>query len=278
MPDTEIAAELLPELNNEYTVTAEMREDYQRDGHILLRGLASADEVGAYRQVITSAAQRYSTETRSIEQRDTYGKAFLQIMNLWTKDACVKRFALARRFAKVAADLMGVEAVRIYHDQALYKEPGGGPTPFHQDQYYWPLDTDKTITMWMPLVPISEEVGSMTFATGSHRLGYLATLPISDESEAEFRKFIAARGLRTHTYGAMNPGDATFHAGWTLHGASGNPTPVMREVMTVIYMASDARVIEPDNPNRKADLETWLPGLKPGDPAASELNPVVWRK
>ena len=118
----------------------------------------------------------------------------------------------------------------------------------------------------------------MTFATGSHRLGNLATLPISDESEAEFRKFIAARGLKTHTYGSMSPGDATFHAGWTLHGASGNPTPVMREVMTVIYMASDARVIEPDNPNRKADLETWLPGLKPGDPAASELNPVIWRK
>ena len=35
-----------------------------------------------------------------------------------------ERFTLARRFAKIAADLMGVEGVRIYHDQALFKEPG----------------------------------------------------------------------------------------------------------------------------------------------------------
>ncbi len=266
----------LPELSSQYVVTREMRESFERDGHILVRGLASAEEVDAYRPVITAAAAAYNTETRSIEERDTYGKAFLQIMNLWTKAEGVKRFTFARRFAGVAAELMGVDGVRIYHDQALYKEPGGGPTPFHQDQYYWPLDTDRTITMWMPLVPITEEVGSMSFATGSHRLGYLGALPISDESEAEFRRFIASRGLTTHTYGAMNPGDATFHSGWTLHGAPGNPSGVMREVMTVIYMASNARVIEPNNSNREADLKTWLPGLKPGQPAASELNPVVW--
>src|SRR5947209_7477366 len=84
-------------------------------------------------------------------QRDTYGKAFLQIMNLWERDEAVRRFALARRFGKIAADLMGVDGVRIFHDQALYKEPGGGFTPWHQDHIYWPLDTNNTITLWMPL-------------------------------------------------------------------------------------------------------------------------------
>ncbi len=266
----------LPDLTSEYPITAGMRERYERDGHLFLPGLATAEEIAAYRPVISGAAERYNTETRPMAERDTYGKAFLQIMNLWTRDEGVRRFSFARRFARVAAELMGVSGVRMYHDQALYKEPGGGPTPFHQDQYYWPLDTDRTITMWMPLVPISEAIGSMTFATGSHRLGYLGALPISDRSEETFRAFIAERGLTTTSYGAMNPGDATFHAGWTLHGAPGNPTAELREVMTVIYMAADMRVLAPDNPNREADLATWLPGCRPGEPAASELNPVLW--
>jgi ectoine hydroxylase-related dioxygenase (phytanoyl-CoA dioxygenase family) len=257
-------------------VTDEMRERYQRDGHVLVRGVASAEEVAHFRPAITAAADRYNTETRPLEERSTYGKAFLQIMNLWTRDEGVRRFTLSPRFAKIAADLMGVDGVRLYHDQALYKEPGGGPTPYHQDRYYWPLETDNTITMWMPLVPITQEMGSMTFVNRSHLMGYLGEVPISDESEALFRGFIEERGLTTHTYGAMNAGDATFHAGWTLHGAPGNPTDTMREVMTVIYMAADARVSEPDNENRKLDLETWLPGLKAGDVAASPLNPVVW--
>lgn len=91
---------------------------------------------------------------------------------------------------------MGVEGVRIYHDQALYKEPHGGHTPWHQDQIYWPLDTDKTITMWMPLVPISEEVGSMTFASESHRIGYINKMVISDESHRTLAVILKAKGMK----------------------------------------------------------------------------------
>ncbi len=89
--------------------------------------ILSPDEVAAYRAVIKNAAETYNTEKRSLKDRDTYGKAFLQIMNLWAVDDAVKKFTLAKRFAKIAADLLGVENVRIYHDQALFKEPGGGP-------------------------------------------------------------------------------------------------------------------------------------------------------
>ena len=63
-------------------------------------------------------------------------------------------------------------------------QAGGGATPWHQDQYYWPLSTDQTITMWMPLVDVPSSVGTMTFASGSHRLGFLGSYAISDESEA----------------------------------------------------------------------------------------------
>lgn len=44
-----------------------------------------------------------------------------------------------------------VEGVRIYHDQALNKEPGGGYTPWHCDGYYWPVQSDKIVTAWVPL-------------------------------------------------------------------------------------------------------------------------------
>jgi hypothetical protein len=50
----------------------------------------------------------------------------------------------------------------------------------------------------------------------------------------------------------------------------------MRKIMTVIYIADGTRIIEPDNPHRPADLERWFPGLKPGDLAASSLNPLLY--
>lgn len=157
----------LPELSSSYALTPEQIASYRRNGHILLRGVASAEEIASYRPVIEDAAFRYNQEKRALQERDTYGKAFLQISNLWVHDEAVKRFVLARRFAHVAAALMGAERVRLYHDQALFKEPGGGPTPWHQDQFYWPLDTNNTITMWMPLVDASVNMGVMSFVPGS---------------------------------------------------------------------------------------------------------------
>jgi ectoine hydroxylase-related dioxygenase (phytanoyl-CoA dioxygenase family) len=266
------------DLSSEYTLTADQIADYQRDGHIILRGLASREELDVYQPAISGAADRYNVEHRPLDQRDTYGKAFLQIMNLWVKDEAVRRFTLAKRFAKVAADLMGVDGVRLYHDQALFKEPGGGPTPWHQDQGYWPLATDNTVTMWMPLVNVPAEVGSMVFGSGSQKLGYLGDLPISDKSDAEFEKFVNERHIAKKCYGAMTAGDATFHAGWTLHCAPGNPTPNMREVMTIIYVADGVRCAEPANAQQASDLKGWLPGCKPGDLAASELNPLLYKR
>jgi ectoine hydroxylase-related dioxygenase (phytanoyl-CoA dioxygenase family) len=267
----------LPELNENYSLTASDIAAFRREGHILLKEVASPAEIAAYQPCIKAAVDRYNTEHRPVAERDTYAKAFLQIMNLWVKDEAVRRFTLARRFGKIAADLMGVKGVRIYHDQALFKEPGGGFTPWHQDQYYWPLDTDRTVTMWMPLIDVTPEMGTMVFASGSQAMGYIDSLPISDKSEEIFKQFVKERNYHLDPAPAMSRGDATFHGGWTLHCAPGNVTAVTREVMTVIYVADGTHALNPDNSHRADDLANWLPGLKPGDMVASPLNPLVYR-
>jgi ectoine hydroxylase-related dioxygenase (phytanoyl-CoA dioxygenase family) len=76
----------------------------------------------------------------------------------------------------------------------------------------------------------------------------------------------------------LRAGDATFHASWLLHSAPGNSSRNTREVMTVIYFADGVRTFEPDNPHRANDLQTWLPGVRAGEPAASDINPVVYRR
>src|SRR5688572_9106887 len=250
-------------------------DDIARNGHVTLRRVASEAEIGIHLPAIRNAVNRLSTEKRDLEDRDTYGKAFLQITNLWRNDDSVKRFVFDRKFAQIAADLLGVEKVRLYHDQALFKEPGGGHTPWHQDKFYWPVDTDKMITMWMPLVDIDEEMGLMRFATGSHLSGGVDNVEISDESEDVFSRYIAEKGFVVEGPSRMSVGDATFHLGWTIHSAGPNRSTRMREVMTVIYFADGARITEPTSKYQQADLEAWFPGQRPGEVAGSELNPIV---
>jgi ectoine hydroxylase-related dioxygenase (phytanoyl-CoA dioxygenase family) len=263
----------LPALDGTFDLDPALVQAYDTDGHALVRGLASPEEAAAYRPIIEAAALDKAWDKRPLDERDTYGKAFLQSFNLWRVDPAIARFVLSKRFARVAAALLGVESVRLYHDQALCKEPGGGRTPWHQDQYYWPLDTDRTITMWMPLVDVPAEVGSMTFASGSHRLGDLRGRAISDESDAELAAVVAERGIPTCSYGALRAGDATFHGGWTIHSAGPNPTERLRTVMTVIYVADGARVLNELTEAQELDRKVWLKGTPPGALVDHERNP-----
>lgn len=257
--------------NESTTASAELWEN----GHVLLRRVVQASETDHYRNAVRTAVKSLSPESRRLEDRSTYDKAFLQITNLWQKDEAVKRFVFEKKFAQLAADLLSVEKVRLYHDQALFKEPGGGYTPWHQDKFYWPLDTDKMITMWMPLVDIGEDMGLVRFASGSHRNGPVENVEISDESEEIFSRYVSEKGFRIEGPSEMSAGDATFHLGWTIHCAGPNLSDRMREVMTIIYFADGARIVEPESSAQQVDLDAWFPGQCPGEIAGTELNPVM---
>ena len=263
-------------LDDAVSVSRESIDEYREKGHAVVRNLATQAEIDAYGPAIADATYRLRSDERPLVDRDTYGKAFIQSMNLWTIDEQVRRFVFAKRFARVAAELMGVKGVRLYHDQALFKEPGGGLTPWHQDQVYWPLDTDKTITMWMPLVDVPTDVGSVVFVSGSHKFGDLGGAEIGDNSQSHFDDLIAQRGFAAKSYAPMRAGDATFHSGWTLHGAPANETNTMRRVMTIIYYADGTRVGELDNPMRENDARQWLGARKTGELADGPLNPLLW--
>jgi hypothetical protein len=241
-----------------------------------VRGLATATECADYLPEIEAGVEAWYPEPPPMDDRSTYEKAFLQAPALRGQREGIRRFVDSPRFARVAAELLDVEGVRLYHDQALFKEPTGGRTPWHQDQNYWPLDTDDTITMWMPLADIHANVGSMTFVDGSHHHGDVGAGDISDVSDAAIADRIESEGLSTTTHGSLRAGDATFHRGWTLHSAPPNPTAHMRPVMTIIYFADGARILEPRRDEQRFDLRMWLGEGEPGTLADGPSNPLLW--
>lgn len=251
---------------------------FRRDGHVVLRGVADPSDIETVRPAIAAQSDWRRRRLPAMEARSAYEKAFVQNVNLWTRDEVVARFTLAARFGRIAAELMAVDGVRLYHDQSLFKEPGGGHTPWHQDQAFWPFDGAKLVTMWMALVDADDELGTMRFASGSHRLGYLGPPDVTAASEPKLAGLIREQGFEVSHPAAMRAGDATFHDGWVLHGAPANRSARAREAMVVIYVEHDAVISEPDSAARRFDLQAWLPGQKPGDRVGSERNPVVWHR
>jgi ectoine hydroxylase-related dioxygenase (phytanoyl-CoA dioxygenase family) len=266
---------VLSDLNRLYELSAEQIDSYRDKGYILLRSVASREVIDTVRPAIDRVLADFVAKRDAQGRVDDYGRFFQQVTNIWRLDEIARAFVFAQRFAGIAAGLMRVRGVRLYHDQALYKPAGGKITPWHQDQFYWPLDTRHTITMWMPLVDLTKEMGTMLFAGGSHRDGPILGRSISDDTHRAFDEIVNEKGWTIESYD-LQAGDATFHSGWTVHSAHPNKGDQMRKVMTIIYFPDGTNVSEPENEYRQADLDAFLPGCKPGDAAATMLNPLLY--
>ncbi len=256
-------------------LTAEQIEFYQKNRYIKLKNVFDATTLAYYGEKISDIVKEKTTNIAPIDARDTYGKAFLQIFNLWRDDATIKEFVLGKRLGQIAADLMQTDGSRIYHDQALFKEAGGGITPWHADQFYWPLASDKTITAWIPLQEIPLEMGPLEFSAGSHQIIDGRELAISDESEQKIQKRVTDF---PHIIEPFELGEVSFHSGWVFHRAGANNTTKTRKVMTVIFMDNNMVLKQPENENQKKDWEVWCPGAKIGQIINTTLNPVAFHR
>jgi ectoine hydroxylase-related dioxygenase (phytanoyl-CoA dioxygenase family) len=262
-------------LNDPYSLSQDQIDFYQKNRFIKLKEVLNKEALAFFNAVISEQVAQMNQEQTALEERTTYGKAFLQLFNLWLENPMVKELIFSKRIAKIASDLMQVNGVRLYHDQALFKEAGGGITPWHADQYYWPLETDKTVTAWIPLQETPLNMGPLEFSAGSHVIVEGRELEISDTSEELIEKKLRVTDFK-HVIEPFDAGEISFHSGWVFHRAGANATDEMRKVMTIIYMDKDMILKNPENANQEHDWKTWCPGAKIGEIIDSPINPLLY--
>ncbi len=255
-------------------LSSEQINFYKKYNFIKIKDVLSKEELSHWNKLISEYIDNANIQNEALENRDTYGKAFLQIFNLWCESEDIKALVFSKKIANLAAQLMEVDAVRIYHDQALFKEAGGGITPWHADQYYWPLSSDKTVTAWIPLQETPLEMGPLEFSAGSQAIVEGRELAIGDESEAKIQEKLRVTDFK-HVIEPYALGEISFHSGWIFHRAGANNTNETRKVMTVIYMDSEMKLKNPSNQNQINDWHKWCPGAEIDKIINTNYNPII---
>ena len=266
------------ELDNPFPLDEAVIRRFREDGFIRLPRVLSAELITGYAPDLNRLVDSGNKlKDVPLAERSLYDQAFIQVHNLWTKSERAKEFAFSRRLARIAAELMGTRGVRMWHDQALYKEPSGSFTPWHVDQQYWPMASPHSVTAWIPLQPTPREMGPLCFGCGSHRKRIGRDLEISAESEAHIREAVRKEKI-DEVQEPFELGDISYHLGWTLHRAGPNTTDRPRRVFTIIYMDVDMRLAQPKNPNQQLDWDTWTPSTQIGEIMDDPLNPILYEE
>ena len=244
---------------------------FRRDGYVVVDGLIGGDELDRLAPAVAAAvARRKAADTRSLGDKSRYEQSFLQCQNLWEDSDDVRPLTFHPRVGAVAAALLGADAVRLWHDQALFKEPGGRETDPHQDQPYWPIAEPDTVTAWVPLHDVALDGGCMGYVPGSHTLGLRRFVDIFS-GEPEDLLDDPALADRSPVFVEVPRGSVAFHHGLTAHLARPNRTDRVRQVHTMIYFA-DGCTRAPAGQHPSVDRA----GIDPGSAIRSDVTPVVW--
>lgn len=253
---------------------ASVVERFRADGVVVVPDVFDAEDLRRFGAAVDAAVvDDRSEDDRELAQRTRYEQSFLQCLDLWTRYPDVVGFTCHPRPAAIAAQLLGVDAVRLWHDQALYKEAGGRETDPHQDHPYWPISETDQVTAWIPFDGSTAEAGAMSYWPGSHRAGIDKFVNIFRDREPDsIATDPALAGIEPVTV-EVPPGAVAFHHGLTVHQAGANRTDSTRRVHTMIYLA--------DGNHRSLDGEMQHPSvdfdqIEPGAVIDGSLTPVVW--
>ena len=109
-------------------------EAFRRDGFFHAQGILDPAEIARLGEAVDHAvAVRTRHDGRPLGERTPFEQSFTMCQYLWEDFPQVGELTFHPAVAGLAATLIGAERVRLWHDQALYKEAGGRETEMHQD-------------------------------------------------------------------------------------------------------------------------------------------------
>lgn len=263
------------ELDAPYALSAEQIRFFQDNGFIKLKQVFSPECIAHFEPIVREWVFKLTRENRPLADRDLYSRAFLQVMNIWEKSEQIRALTFSRRLARISAELMGVSGVKLFHDQALYKETGGGYTPMHTDYYYMPVETINVVTIWIPLQETPVNMGAMAFVPGTHKMPELRQYTVSGESEDALRKLLLDEKKMPLIAEPFEIGEVSVHYGATAHRTEANTSGKPRSVMCVLHV--DENACHSREPFGEHQQKYWLMEKQtPGKPFFGPKYPVLY--
>jgi len=250
---------------------------YRDDGFTVLRGFLNGEEVAELKQamldaIATMGKSRIAGPGAELIEGDAYfDRVYTQRLNLWRINDVVKRYLHNPALGRLLCRLEGIDAIRVWHDQALIKEPFANPTTLHLDDPYWSFYSRHAISIWIALEDATPENGCLCFLPGSHKMASTDNVGQSEEFGSLLLLYPEMRKIRP-VVAPMKAGDCSFHNGLTAHGAGVNMTIDRRIAMTCAYMPDGSTF----NGIQNVLPDDYFNSLKVGDPLnRADFNPLI---
>ncbi|MGI9374305.1 MAG: phytanoyl-CoA dioxygenase family protein [Hyphomicrobiales bacterium] len=240
-----------------------LKSDYERDGYISAIDILSAQDATRHRKIMEDA----ETKIGPLHYQSKAHTILCSPLELATRGDVLD----------IVEALIGPD-ILLYNVTYIVKEAhAASHVSWHQDLNYWGLSHDDQVSMWLALSPATAESGCMRMLPGSHVNGVIAHETSDDDSNVLLQgQTVQGVAEENAVMCALQPGQASFHHGWTLHASMPNHSNDRRIGLNVQYLAAHVRQTKHDldtamlvrGEDRYHHFEADIPATVDLDPAA----------
>ncbi|MFY9234148.1 MAG: phytanoyl-CoA dioxygenase family protein [Fimbriimonadaceae bacterium] len=257
-------------------LTPEQIIQYRENGFLVIEPFLDQNELEHWRECVEEAVEARLGTTLLHNQHDPgsyYAQVYVQALKLREVHDGMRQILDDPRLGKMAADLAGVDGIRIWHDQALFKPPYGNPTGWHLDNPIWSFSSRDAISIWVALDDATLGNGCLWYIPGTHKLATFEATPIGESQDDLFKNYPDWMSIAPVACPCA-AGSAIFHNGLTAHGAGSNMTNKPRRAMTCAYMPDGSTF----NGVQNVLQDPYFSSLSIGDVLDDdEIVPLIYR-
>lgn len=210
-------------------ITAAQRALFDHQGYLVVDNLVLPDQIAHLRRAFEAQAAEWAAEIET--PLDDYLAVVSQWTNVWERNDAFREQLHNRRAAAIAAELIGCDRVRVFHDHLIVKPPHGGATiPWHRDLPSWPVAEPRAVSCWLALDDVTAESGAMHFMLGGHKEPMTRSIDFLNETKNWGDRERDAVPV------AVRAGSAIFHHCLSWHTSPPNLTPGWRRAYITIYL------------------------------------------
>ncbi len=222
----------------------QVKQDFDRDGFVLLKGYLSSAEAAEINSNIDRFIEEIlpgAPDTTAFYEDKEDPSSIKRLQNMAELDPYFDGLFGSYRFTELAGFLLADDA--LPKNPQWFNKPArvGDVTPPHQDGFYFMLEPNEAVTLWIALDEIDEENGCLRYVRGSHRrgmrphrtsnvLGFSQGIPGFSDEDTE--REVAMRA---------SPGDVFAHHSMIIHRADANRSDRRRAALGLVYFAARAK-------------------------------------
>jgi ectoine hydroxylase-related dioxygenase (phytanoyl-CoA dioxygenase family) len=210
-----------------------LAETYNRDGYIGGVPILTAGEAARHRASMEAAEDQIG----ALHYRSKAHTILTSPLQLATDNSVLD----------IVESLIGPD-ILLYNVTYIIKEANApSHVSWHQDLTYWGLSHDDQVSMWLALSVADDVSGCMRMLPGSHTHGRYGHETREDSANVLLQgQTVTGVDEEKALLCPLQPGEASFHHGWTLHASMPNRSHDRRIGLNVQYIAAHVKQTKHD--------------------------------